>query len=222
MFFPKALTSHSIGWETDRPAPKKGLTTKGEKMSELLFDMEADQATASSIEKMDNTGLASVAEIARAVRNQEDLVNKLDDELKEAKRELLKLTDEDLPAMLLELGLSSFELEDGSKVTVRPTYGAHIKAENKATAFDWLRQNGFDDIIKNTVSCNFGRGEDQEASQFIDYAQGLGYAAEQKTDVHHSTLKAFVKERVQNGETFPMELFGAYVGQRANIARKKS
>jgi len=191
-------------------------------MSELLFDMEADQATASSIEKMDNTGLASVAEIARAVRNQEDLVNKLDDELKEAKRELLKLTDEDLPAMLLELGLSSFELEDGSKVTVRPTYGAHIKAENKATAFDWLRQNGFDDIIKNTVSCNFGRGEDQEASQFIDYAQGLGYAAEQKTDVDHSTLKAFVKERVQNGETFPMELFGAYVGQRANIARKKS
>ena len=191
-------------------------------MSELLFDMEADQATASSIEKMDNTGLASIAEIARAVRNQEDLVNKLDDELKEAKRELLKLTDEDLPAMLLELGLSSFELEDGSKVTVRPTYGAHIKAENKATAFDWLRQNGFDDIIKNTVSCNFGRGEDQEASQFIDYAQGLGYAAEQKTDVHHSTLKAFVKERVQNGETFPMELFGAYVGQRANIARKKS
>ena len=191
-------------------------------MSELLFDMEADQATASSIEKMDNTGLASVAEIARAVRNQEDLVNKLDDELKEANRELLKLTDEDLPAMLLELGLSSFELEDGSKVTVRPTYGAHIKAENKATAFDWLRQNGFDDIIKNTVSCNFGRGEDQEASQFIDYAQGLGYAAEQKTDVHHSTLKAFVKERVQNGETFPMELFGAYVGQRANIARKKS
>ena len=191
-------------------------------MSELLFDMEVDQANASSIEKMDNTGLSSVAEIARAVRNQEDMVNKLDDQLKEAKRELLKLTDEDLPAMLLELGLSSFELEDGSKVTVRPTYGAHIKAENKATAFDWLRQNGFDDIIKNTVSCNFGRGEDQEASQFIDYAQGLGYAAEQKTDVHHSTLKAFVKERVQNGETFPMELFGAYVGQRANIARKKS
>ncbi len=191
-------------------------------MSELLFDMEADQATASSIEKMDNPGLASVAEIARAVRNQEDLVNKLDDELKEAKRELLKLTDEDLPSMLLELGLNSFELEDGSKVTVRPTYGAHIKAENKATAFDWLRQNEFDDIIKNTVSCNFGRGEDQEASAFFDYAQGLGYAAEQKTDVHPSTLKAFVKERVLKGETFPMETFGAFVGQHAKITRKKS
>jgi len=189
-------------------------------MSELLFDMEADQATASSIEKMDNTGLSSVAEIARAVRNHEDLVNNLEDQLKAAKRELLKLTDEDLPAMLQELGLNSFELEDGSKVTVRPTYGAHIKAENRETAYGWLRANGFDDIIKNTVSCNFGRGEDQEAAEFIDYAQGLGYAAEQKTEVHPSTLKAWVKERVQNGETFPMELFGAFIGQRANISRK--
>ena len=191
-------------------------------MSELLLDMEADQATASSIEKMDNTGLASVAEIARAARNQEELVSSLEDQLKAAKRELLRLTDEDLPAMLQELGLSSFTLDDGSKVTVRPTFGAHIKAENRETAFDWLRANGFDDIIKNTVSCSFGRGEDHEAAEFIDYAQKLGYAAEQKTEVHPSTLKAWVKERVQNGETFPMELFGAYVGQRANIARSKS
>jgi len=191
-------------------------------MSELLLDMEADQANASAIEKMENTGLKSIAEIARAARNQEEVVNKLEDQLKAAKRELLKHTDEDLPAMLQELGLSSFELDDGSKVTVRPTYGAHIKAENRETAFDWLRQNGFDDIIKNTVSCNFGRGEDREASEFIDYAQGLGYAAEQKTEVHPSTLKAWVKERVETGETFPMELFGAYVGQRANIVRKKS
>jgi len=191
-------------------------------MSELLLDMEADQANASAIEKMENTGLKSIAEIARAARNQEEVVNNLEDQLKAAKRELLKLTDEDLPAMLQELGLSSFELDDGSKVTVRPTYGAHIKAENRETAFDWLRQNGFDDIIKNTVSCNFGRGEDREASEFIDYAQGLGYAAEQKTEVHPSTLKAWVKERVETGETFPMELFGAYVGQRANIVRKKS
>ena len=40
-------------------------------MSELLFDMEADQANASAIETMENTGLKSIAEIARAVRNQE-------------------------------------------------------------------------------------------------------------------------------------------------------
>ena len=36
---------------------KKGLTTKGDAMSEMLLDMEADQVTASSIEKMDNDWL---------------------------------------------------------------------------------------------------------------------------------------------------------------------
>lgn len=187
----------------------------------LLQEMEADQTTVSAVEAVDQSGLKSIAGIARAVRDQEDLVQRLESDLKAAKKSLLKLTDEDLPAMLLELGLSSFELDDGSKVTVRPTYGAHIKADNKETAFDWLRANDYGDLIKNTVSCQFGRGEDHEAVEFMEYAQKLGYAAEQKTDVHPSTLKAWVKERVQNGDEFPMELFGAFIGQRATINRSK-
>ena len=187
----------------------------------LLQEMEADQTTVSSVEAVDSSGLKSIAELARAVRAKSDEVQRLETQFKEAKKQLLKLTDKDLPAMLLELGLSAFELDDGSKVTVRPTYGAHIKAENKETAFNWLRANGFEDIIKNTVSCQFGRGEDQEAVAFMEQAQQLGYSAEQKTDVHASTLKAWVKERVENGEEFPMELFGAFVGQRANIVGRK-
>ena len=187
----------------------------------LLQEMEADQTTVSSVEAVDSSGLKSIAELARAVRAKSEEVQRLEAQFKEAKKQLLKLTDEDLPAMLLELGLSAFELDDGSKVTVRPTYGAHIKAENKETAFNWLRANGFEDIIKNTVSCQFGRGEDQEAVAFMEQAQQLGYSAEQKTDVHASTLKAWVKERVENGEEFPMELFGAFVGQRANIVGRK-
>jgi hypothetical protein len=188
----------------------------------LLQEMEADtQTSASAVDSVDQNGLKSVAAIAKSVKVYEDQVQRLESELKEAKKGLLRLTDEDLPAMLLELGLSSFELDDGSKVTMRPTYGAHIKAENKETAFSWLRTNEFGDLIKNTVSCQFGRGEDHEAVEFMEYAQKLGYSAEQKTDVHPSTLKAWVKERVQNGDEFPMELFGAYVGQRATISRGK-
>lgn len=191
-------------------------------MDSLLSKMESDtQATASAVETVQQEGLASVASLARAVKIQEDEVQRLDEALKDAKKELLNLTDEQLPQMLAELGLNAFELDDGSKVTVRPTYGAHIKAENKATAFQWLRDNDYGDLIKNTVSCAFGRGEDHEAVEFVETAQRLGYAAEQKTDVHPSTLKAWVKECVVDGKEFPMELFGAYIGQRAKIDRSK-
>lgn len=192
-------------------------------MHDALLDMmEGDtKQRASAVESVDTGGLKSIAEMARAVANQEKLVETLEKDLKDAKRQLLKMTDEDLPALLGELGLNAFELDDGSKVTVRPTYGAHIKADSKEDAFEWLRGHGFGDIIKNVVSCPFGRGEDQDALEFLEFAQRQGYAAEQKTDVHPSTLKAWVKERVENGEEFPMELFGAFVGQRATIKRSK-
>ena len=190
-------------------------------MSEMLLDMEADQVTASAIEKMDNAGLSSVAEIARAIRDHEDLVSELDEKLKEAKRNLLKLTDEDLPAMLAELGLNAIELDDGSKVTVEPTYGGHIKVADREEAFQWLRDHDFGDIIKNTVTCRFARGEDQKAVDFMEAAESMKLFPEQKTEVHAQTLRAWVKERVEKGDSFPMDLFGAYIGQRAKIARSK-
>jgi len=192
-------------------------------MSDLLAEMEADfqEASATAVEKVSQQGLGSVAEIARAIRAAEDRIANVEEQLKEYKKELLKLTDEDLPAMLQELGLSSFSLDDGSTVEVKPTYGASIKVDNRPAAFEWLREHGYDDIIKNTVACSFGRGEDDRASAFAAFAEKEGYFAEQKTEVHPQTLRAFVKERVEAGDEFPMELFGAYVGQRAVIKRSK-
>jgi len=192
-------------------------------MSDLLAEMEADfeEASATAVEKVSQQGLGSVAEIARAIRAAEDRIANVEEQLKEYKKELLKLTDEDLPAMLQELGLSSFSLDDGSTVEVKPTYGASIKVDNRPAAFEWLREHGYDDIIKNTVACSFGRGEDDRASAFAAFAEREGYFAEQKTEVHPQTLRAFVKERVEAGDEFPMELFGAYVGQRAVIKRSK-
>jgi hypothetical protein len=106
-------------------------------------------------------------------------------------------------------------------VTVKQTYGASILVDNRPAAYDWLREHGYDDIIKNTVACQFGRGEDDQASAFKAFAEKEGYLAEQKTEIHPQTLRAFVKERVESGDEFPMELFGAYIGQRAVVKGSK-
>ena len=145
----------------------------------------------------------------------------MEETLKEAKKKLLKLTDEDMPAVMQEVGMNKFELDDGSTVEVKPTYGASILVDNRPQAYEWLRENGYDDIIKNNVICSFGRGEDDKASAFKAFAAKEGYVANQKTEIHSQTLRAFVKERVEAGDAFPMELFGAWVGQRAVIKRGK-
>jgi|TARA_R100001224_G_scaffold112953_2_gene96744 hypothetical protein len=191
-------------------------------MNDFLDELEADvNAGPSKVESVNQVGLSTIAELAVAIRTSEDDIANLENLLKEKKRELLKLTDEDLPSMLQEIGLSEFKLEDGSQVTIKPTYGASIKVEDRPQAYEWLRENGYDDIIKNTVTCAFGRGEDDNASAFAALAEKEGFIPSQKEEIHSSTLRAFIKERVENGDEFPSELFGAYVGQRAVIKRSK-
>jgi len=192
-------------------------------MSDIFDQMEADfeSSMASSVEKMDQGDLTTVAGMARAIRDKEQEVAALEQKLKDEKKALLKLTDEELPTMLAEIGLTSMKLDDGSEVTVKPTYGASILVDNRPAAYEWLREHGHDDIIKNTVACAFGRGEDDQASAFKAFAEKQGYYAEQKTEIHPQTLRAFVKERVESGDEFPMELFGAYIGQRAVVKRSK-
>jgi 16S rRNA C1402 N4-methylase RsmH len=186
-----------------------------------LMEQDFEETRASSVEKVDQQGLTSVAALARQIRDKEERIQGLEETLKDEKKALLKLTDEEMPAMLAEIGISSFSLDDGSTVEVKQTYGASILVDNRPAAYEWLREHGYDDVIKNTVLCQFGRGEDDLASSFAAFAQQQGYVPEQKTEIHPQTLRAFIKERVEEGEAFPMELFGAWVGQRAVIKRSK-
>jgi hypothetical protein len=62
---------------------------------------------------------------------------------------------------------------------------------------------------------------DQEADRYMKILEGHGLLPEQNTGVHSSTLKAWIKERMEAGDEFPMDLFGAYIGQRAIIKRSR-
>ena len=192
-------------------------------MNDIYAMMEQDfeESAASSVEKLDQGGAVSVASLAREIRQTEKEIEDLEKDLKARKEKLLKLTDQEMPSLMAEMGISSLTLEDGAVVKVTQTYGASILVENRPKAYDWLRDHGYDDIIKNTVSCQFGRGEDDRAKEFAEFAAKSGFAPDQKTEIHPQTLRAFVKERVENGDEFPMELFGAYVGQRATIKKGK-
>ncbi len=107
--------------------------------------------------------LKSVADIAHKIALKEDEVSQLEDKLKTAKKELLALTDEDMPLLMEEINLESFTLSDGSKVEIVPTYGGSIKVADRPQAHDWLRGNGFGDLIKSSVAAEFGMGEDNIA-----------------------------------------------------------
>ena len=166
-------------------------------MSRLLDEMAEDSAIESKKSlSTDNAGLKTIAELAEKIQSQEQQIANTEEDLKKQKEELRKLQNEELPMLMQEIGIKKFELEDGSSVNVK-------------------------EIIKNTVTTAFGKGEDTAAKNFMDIAEQAGYTPVQKTEVHPQTLKAFIKERVEGGDEFPMELFGAYIGYKAEIKKSK-
>ena len=176
-----------------------------------LFEKEADAL------RVEDDQIIGIAALAKRAKSLEKQISDAEDILKGHKEQYRKLTEETIPEALAELGMSSFRMEDGSSIEIKPFYSASISEARRAEAFQWLRDHGFDDIIKNTVSVRFGRGEDELCNRLLGMLGQQGFPVEQSEKVEPSTLKAWVKERVTRGEQFPMELFGAYIGKKASI-----
>lgn len=188
-------------------------------MSDSLADLMADdvEADASQLAEVQEAKVSRLSALAEDLQTQVDDIADLEQQLKDKKRAMYKLSDEDIPALMQELGMKDFTLTNGVKVSVAPTYGGSISQANQAPAFDWLRENDYDDIIKNVVSVQFGKGEDSKATELYERLSASGLEPGNKQSVHSQTLKAWIRERVEAGDNFPMDLFGAHVGQRAKI-----
>ena len=177
------------------------------------MDFEKD-ADALSIADEELQGISALAKRAKVLQKE---VEDLEAVTKERKDQLRKLTEQAIPEALAETGMRGFVMEDGSKVELKDFYSASISAATKAEAFQWLRDHKMDDLIKNTVSVKFGRGEDELCSRLLEILGTQGYPAEQTEKIEPMTLKAWVKEQTERGNEFPMDLFGAYIGQKAII-----
>jgi len=141
--------------------------------------------------------------------------------LKQRKQDLEQVSGEAIPTMLTEMGLSYLKLADGSSVEVKTNYSATITLANKEKAFNWLRENGLGDIIKNELTVSFGRNEDNKAAEYAELAKGQGYQPTQKLKVEPMTLKALVRERIEGGKPLPTEIFNVFIGNKTTIKRKQ-
>ena len=167
-----------------------------------------------------NTGTGKqLSQLVRNLRTVERDIEDAEAHLKTLKQEMHKLSVENIPALMDEMGVERLDV-DGMTVERKMIVAASIPVANKDQAFDWLRSNGLDDIIKNDVTCTFGKGEDNMAGDVIGLLQERGFDPKTKTHVHPSTLKAFIKERITDGKPINLDLFGAFISNTAVIKRK--
>jgi hypothetical protein len=179
-----------------------GTINKGKMMTEMPDFMrgEGEKLTSSTVQ---DDQLKSISELAERIAKLEETITLRENIVKNDKAELRKLTDEELPSAMQEIGMKKFETASGYKVDIKKIYAPRIKVEDQPEAYQWLRNNGHGDIIKNTVSINFGKGEDETAQNFKDLAEQQQLPIQEKTQIHPQTLKAWGKEQIESGRSVP-------------------
>jgi hypothetical protein len=182
-----------------------------------LTTLFEDDAGALKVSDDQVTGISGLAKRAKLLEKE---ISDMEETLKERSEQYRKLTEQTIPEAMAESGMKKFVMEDGSMIDIKPFYGASIPKARQAEAYQWLRDHGFDDIIKNTVSVRFGRNEDELCSRLLQILGQQGYPAEQTEKIEPQTLKAWVKERIEKGQTVDTELFGVFIGQKAIIKTK--
>jgi hypothetical protein len=181
------------------------------------INFEADQQDA--MKRTDN--IQSLADQVENLENVNSSIENAEEIVKNLKKKRDHISGEVIPTMMSEMGLAELKLHDGSHLKVSTSYRAHISEANKEAAYNWLRENGLGDIIKNEISVSFGRNEDNKAADYAELAKSNGFQPTQKMKVEPMTLKALVRERIEAGKEMPTEIFGVYSENKTTIKRSK-
>jgi hypothetical protein len=177
------------------------------------------------IEKMSNLDIDQskvklISDKCQELNNVRSNISEVEKKLSELKSKSRDLEERVIPEMMTEAGVSKLKMKDGTEVEVKPFYAAKIPESRVEEAFGWLRGNGFEDLIKNTITTSFSRGQDNQVSELIKVCEEHNFNYIQKEKVEPMTLKAFVREQVEGGKKIPFDLFGVYIANKTKLTNK--
>jgi len=180
------------------------------------MDLEAESAIT-----VDTAVSSDIATSCNKLLETQKQIAKIDEQLKKFKDTETTLSEQTIPNLMQRAGVTLIKLKDGSSVEIKPFYAARIPSSKIEEAFEWLRINGHGDLIKNNVMITFRRKQDNEAKSLVAELREKGHNVKQAEKVEPMTLKAFVKEQIQDGKNVPSDLFGVYVANKTKITTKE-
>ena len=181
------------------------------------MDLEAE-----SIVSIDTGMSDDITDSCNKLLETQKKIEATEEELKKLKDVETTLSEQTIPNLMQQAGVELIKLTGGISVEIKPFYSARIPASRSEEAFNWLREHGHGDLIKNQVSLEFGMKQDNEAKSIIEELKAKGLPVKQKTTVHPSSLRGFVREQIQDlGKDVPADLFGTYVANKTKITIKE-
>lgn len=159
-----------------------------------------------------DNAMARLGGVAVDQKRAEATVARLERELKEAKESERHISENVLPQLMEDMGLTKFTTSDGLEIKIDERVRGSIPKANQVEAFAWLDDHGHANIIKRQFVIDFGKDEERWAAKFQrDLNQRKRPLATKVTrTVHAQTLQAFIKGQLGEGVPIPMDVFGVY------------
>jgi len=178
-----------------------------------LTQQPLTQAELTAVSKLGNEVIGLEAEIAT-----------IEALLKQKNERLQMVTRTLLPNAMTEVGLSAITLSNGAALEVVPFYQCSISDEyptEKEKALRWLRTNDAGALIKHEFKCALGVEAEKDVASLRGFLNRKQIPFKDGQSVHAAKLKSFMKERIEGGKPFPMDIFRAYHGKVAKVTNNK-
>lgn len=158
--------------------------------------------------------MARIEGLAQEQLDAEARVQAITVQLAEAKAALKLVAERKLPELLeeAELAHSKITTPGGLVINVKETIRGTIPKGKEEPAFEWLDENGNGNLIKRTITIDFGKDQEKWAAKFMrDCAQRKKpLNLKNKKGVNTNTMNAFIKQALADGVAIPLDVFGAY------------
>ena len=163
--------------------------------------------------------LDRLGECANGLSLLEEEIESMESELHALKSRKHEIRSEIMVDLMMEAQVTS--VSHGGRVYALAPYvsGTWPKDPEKARgATEWLEGVGADGIIKSHISATFPRGDLHKARVVKDSLPPESHP-KLETKVHPSTYKAFVRERLRNGEDLDTDALGVTIGNIVSIKK---
>ena len=141
-------------------------------------------------EVITNDRLSNLLTLVNEMDELDKLIEINERHMGELKKRRWVLSTDSIPSQMQELGVEQLRLSGGRELSIRMEYSGRIAKKNEEEALKWLQDNGHGGIIKRY----------------------------EEVKVHNQTLKAFIRERFENGDGASLpEIFNPFAGYKAVI-----
>lgn len=174
----------------------------------------------SSLDMAENS-LAELERLAEELDASQREVDNLELKLGRAKEKVRDLQEEQIPELMLPLGQEILKTRGGLVIELKDAVYARISAENQPEAHKWLDENGHSRMIKRKVVVTFEREQGEEARELLQKLRASFPYSREESKVEPSTLKAWARRQLEEGNAVPEDLFGVHVKQVAKITKRR-